>query len=358
MALVIAVSLASVACAGPSPRPHGRLPPLPSSPGALPTTFVAISQSASEAPHVELFSASSGKPLGAVAGLPTGSQLQSLQVSSSGAIWVTTSRGPRDRNDTVGGDPAPDSCSSSVVTLDEAGARAQKVWTFPRSQWVGYAVPSPSGRRVAYLSASCVNSFADAHMVLRSRQGEAQLTLGANAVACHVLTTPSWSPNGREVTFTYSASSLTAASPPPLPGLCPAWRPGALAVAGTSRSTGTQGFHLLFAPAGCGFQASAFDRWGIVAIETCGYVGLGPAYLEQFSARLELVRRLPLMPGADPTHLSPSPGGEFVLVDEYQAPPASGPSLPWDWVWIFNGSRLRLVRRYPDVRYGLSQASW
>lgn len=358
LALVIAISMASVACASPSPRPHGHLPRLANSLDALPATFVAISQSASEAPHVEMFSASTGQPLGAVPGLPTGSQLQSLQVSSTGAIWVTASRGPRDRNGTLGGDPAPNSCSSSVVTLATPGAQPQKVWTFPSSQWVGDAVPSPSGRRVAYLSASCASSFADAHVVLRSRRGDIRLTLGSNAITCHVLSTPFWSPNGQEVTFTYSASSLTAASPPPIPGDCPEWHPGELAVVGTGKSTGTHGFRLLAASAGCGFRTSAFDRWGLVAIETCGYMELGPAYLEQFSPRLRLERRVPLMPGSDPTSLSVSPGGEFVLVDEYQAPSTSGPALPWDWVWIFNWSGLRLVRRYPDVRYGLSQASW
>ncbi len=358
LALAAAISLALAACAGSGPSAPVGAQGTAGLPTAMPTTFFAISQSPSHGFQVETLSSLNGKVLEVMPGLPTGNQLQSLQASAGGSIWVTTSSGPRFRNGTAGGDPAPRSCSSSIMATDHRGAQAQTVWSFPPSELVGQATASPSGQRVAYLSSGCVASFADSHLVIRSRHGGSQVLLGANAVTCHVMTAPSWSANGTELTFTYAPSSLGRSHGHVTPGVCPAWHSGELVVVSTRRSAGVSAFHLLAAPSGCGYVAAAFDRWGIAAVETCGYQGMGSSYLEQVTIGMTVQSRLALEPGSDPTSLSAAPGGRYVLVDEYQAPATHGRPLPWDWIWVFNGVHLHLIRKYPDVNYGLSDACW
>gem|GEM_PF-4543029 len=73
-------------------------------------TFVAISAVGTGQPHLERFSLPPGCPLGPIRAAPSGPQLLSSVVSSSGQIWVATPSGPCLRDGTVGGDPAPNRC--------------------------------------------------------------------------------------------------------------------------------------------------------------------------------------------------------------------------------------------------------
>jgi hypothetical protein len=118
---------------------------------------------------------------------------------------------------------------------------------------------------------------------------------------------------------------------------------------------------LLAAQSGCGYTESVFDAWGIAAVETCGANGLGPAFLVQLSPQLNLTSTLPLEPSSDPTYLSASSDGDFVLVDEYESPQAPGPNGetgPWDLLSVFDGATLHVIHVYPDDQYGISSASW
>lgn len=322
-------------------------------------SFVAISVAGTRRPHLERFSLPSGRALGPIQSAPAGTQVVSSVMSSSGQIWVTTASGPRLRNDTVGGDPAPNSCHSSVLELSPGGSRPSRTWRFGNSQLVGDAVPNPAGDRVAYLESGCTTSFADPHIVIRSLAGGRDLTIGLDAAPCHQMSSPSWSASGAQLTFTFNPSSLAPGSGPLIQGACPAWHLGELAVASTVHSSEMAGVRLVAAPSGCGYTAAAFDAWGIAVVETCGYAGMGPAHLVQLSDRLSVTATFALQPGSDPTWLSVAGGGRSVLVDEYQAPPATGPGgQARDWLYVFDGVDLHLVHVYPDASYGIRGASW
>ncbi|MGC1184587.1 MAG: hypothetical protein WBA31_05465 [Candidatus Dormiibacterota bacterium] len=345
--------------AGPSVARSATVVLGPSAPSATPpSSFVALTQAPSYQRRLQRFSTATGQALDTISGTPTGMQVEGIVLTRSGVIWVTTAEGPRFRNDTAGGDPAPDSCRSSIIQVRPNQDRAAVQATFPRSQLVSDAVPNPSGSRLAYLESGCRDSFADSHIVVRDLDGRHLLTIGADTRACHVISPPSWSLDGQQLTFTYSPAAAGDGS---RPGVCPAWGPGELAVASSRHFSGIGQVRLQAAPHGCGYTRSVFDAWGIAAVETCGANGLGPTHLVQLSPTLAVMSSLELQPGSDGTSLSASGDGEFVLVDEYQAPRASGPNSetgPWDWLYVFDGTSLRVIHVYPDDQYGVSNASW
>lgn len=357
-AVIGAAGLLLTACGAAPGQPA---PVRSSAPGRGTSTgsFVAISVVGTGRPHLERFSLPSGAALGPIRASPTGPQLASSVVSSSGQIWVTTASGPRFRNGTVGGDPAPNSCHSSILELSPGSSRPSRTLKFGNSELVGDAVPNPAGNRVAYLESGCTTSFADPHIVIRSLSGGRDLTIGVGATPCHLMSPPSWSASGSQLAFTFNPSSLAAASSPSIQGACPAWHLGELAVASTARSSEMSGVRLVAAPSGCGYTAAVFDAWGIAAVETCGYEGLGAAHLVQLSGRLVVTETFALQPGSDPTWLSVAGGGRSVLVDEYEAPQAAGPGTQArDWLYVFDGVALHVVHVYPDASYGIRQASW
>jgi hypothetical protein len=337
------------------------LPRLGARSATAPTRFVAFSQTQNYQRRLKSFSTTTGQVLGTISDIPKGMHLQSAVLAGSGVIWVTSATGPRFRNDTAGADPAPDSCRSSIVDVHPGTGRAAALLTFRSSQLVGDAVPSPSGDRVAYLESGCRSSFADSHLVIRDLHDGGQITIGANATPCHLMSGPSWSSDGKELTFTFSPAAASPSTGHGAPGTCPNWRLGELAIASTRHSSGIGSVRLLAASSGCGYTQSVFDAWGIATVETCGANGLGPAYLVQLSPQLTVTSTLRLHPSSDPTSLSVSRDGDFVLVDEYDAPSAPEPNEeagPRVWLYVFNGTSLQVIHVYPDDQYGISNASW
>jgi hypothetical protein len=100
-----------------------------------------------------------------------------------------------------------------------------------------------------------------------------------------------------------------------------------------------------------------FDRWGIAALEGCAKGSpqggfpqstyAGNAYLVQLTAdgRRRMLR-LHLKRGSDIGTLSTDPLSGSVLVSENQG--ANQGFLTYDWLWTFDGRRLRAVGRYPN----------
>lgn len=340
-------------------RPASLNPSYPTGKSAVaPATFVAFSQSSDYQRRLETFSTATGRALGTLRHAPRGMQLESVAMTASGRLWVTTATGPRVRNDTLGGDPAPNSCRSSILEVQPGRDHVLVVSTSPRSQLINDAVPSPSGDRVAYLESGCRTFFADPHLVIRKRHGGGELTIGSDAASCHGMTAPSWSSDGVQLTFSFTPSTETHPWPA---GACPRSRPSELVVASTRHSSQMGAVHVLAPPSGCGYVQSAFDAWGIAAVETCGADQVGPAYLVQLTSALTVTSKFALQSGSARTSLSVSPGGDFVLVDEYEARPDLGPGGkpgPWDWLYDFDGVALRLIHVYPDAQYGISSASW
>jgi hypothetical protein len=132
-------------------------------------------------------------------------------------------------------------------------------------------------------------------------------------------------------------------------GTCQEPGSGELAVFSTAASTEIKAADLTPARSGCGYTTAVFDRQGVVAVETCGDHGLGPASLVQLNNSLIPASRFDLAPGSDPTSLAPDPAGSRVLVAEYEGPTDGGPAGtnhgPINWIQIFDGNHLQLIVR-------------
>jgi hypothetical protein len=115
------------------------------------------------------------------------------------------------------------------------------------------------------------------------------------------------------------------------------------------------------APPGCGYVRAVPDAWGVLAVEGCGANDLGATMLVQLNGELKISGHWRLPSRQDGTSLSVSPGGHLALIDEYEAPGYSGSSTvrqATDWVEVFNGSRLHVLRRTLDARASISSAVW
>jgi hypothetical protein len=132
----------------------------------------------------------------------------------------------------------------------------------------------------------------------------------------------------------------------PTPGACTAPLAGELALARTDRSARIASRKLRPARHGCGYREAAFNRSGVVAIETCGPNGLGAAYLVQLDRALKRVRRVPLAPGADPATLAVDSHSGRVIVSEYQVPQYQASRQNANYVWIYDRRGLRMVASY------------
>lgn len=326
----------------------------------MPSNFLAQWTTRARGDVLELFSTKGGRALNEVVDLShvIGSpHIEGPFRSGSGTVWLTKTSGPIATSDIAGGDPQPNSCSATVTALSPLTHRSTVVYRAPASVQFGDAVPNATGERFAYLDGGCSTGFMNAHVVIRSTSSGAQVTIGSHALPCHVISTPSWSPNGSLLTFAYSPSVLTLGSQFVPRGYCQAPAAGEIAVVSTSRSSEIVAGELTKAPPGCQYTQSAFDSPGMVAVESCGPVGSSSTYLVQLNSHRTVILRIALKPNSDPTSLSVSPNGSYVLVNEYQAGALPG-NDPLDWVWVFDGHHLKVIGRYLDSSESVSSASW
>lgn len=306
---------------------------------------------------LEQFSLRDGRRMGAVdrvlAPFPLG--VGSPHADRHGGLWLTFGRGPSCGNDTAGCGPVENSCAGKVVRFDPMSGSSTRVLTFPSSEKVIDAVPSPDGSRVALVTGDCAHSFFNFHLVVRGLRSGRQWTLGADAAACHSLFGVAWSPDGSQLVFPYGPSKLAPGNRFQPEGACGEPRPSGLVVASSGGASSSSSWPLIAADPGCSYQAATFDSWGIAAIEVCAQgarpgtpsgVRLGNAYLVQLNRRHREVLRLNLARGYDGGGIAADPLDRAVLVSEYQAANQGVPVF--NWVWTFDGRRLRVVRRYPN----------
>jgi hypothetical protein len=304
---------------------------------------------------LEAFSLQDGRPLRTLEALPRfPTDVSSPHRGSGGSAWITVSTGPRYRNNTAGGDPAPNSCTTSVVSFDPATGKTVTRLSFPRSMLVADGVPSPDGRRIVMLAGGCATSFLNEYLLVDDLQTGRRLTIGTGAVACHALSSAEWSPDGSKLVFAYGPSTSSPSVQGPPAGTCTTPHPSALAVLSATRSSQLTAAQLIPPAAGCTYQSAAFDRRGIVGIEACSQgtpahfppgVYLGDAYLVQLDSHGRLLLRLPLKLGSNPGTVVTDPSTGLVLVTEDQGQRQHQASF--DWVWTFDGRHLQAVGRYP-----------
>lgn len=280
---------------------------------------------------------------------PAGAHVAEPHADSRGRVWITTSTGPRCTSNVAGCGPAPNSCSGMAVSFDPTAGSTTTELTFPSSTLVSDTLPSPKGRLVALTTGRCASSFFNEHIVIRDMRSGRQWEIGADAAPCHALGDPAWSPDGSKLVFPYGPSNLSRHAHLPS-GTCQAPRLSRLVVVRAGRSSHTTTWKLIKADRGCSYQAATFDHWGIAAIEGCLHgaprrqpsVNLGNAYLVQLSPRHRVLLRLPLARGYDGGDIVNDPRTGSVLVSEYQV---TGHPV-YDWVWTFDGQRLRTINRY------------
>ena len=326
----------------------------------MPSDFLAQWTTRARGNVLELFSTKSGRPLSEIVDFPHAIGSPNIEGpfrAGSGNVWLTSTSGPIATSNILGGDPQPNSCSATVTALSPLTHRSTVIFRAPASVQFGDAVPNSTGERFAYLDGGCSTGFMNAHVVIRSTTSSAKVIIGSHALPCHVISTPSWSSNGSLLTFAYSPSVLKPGSKFVPRGYCQAPAAGEIAVVPTSRSSEIVAGELTKASSGCQYTESAFDLPGMVAVESCGTIGNSSTYLVQLNSRRKVLLRITLKPNSDPTSISVSPNGRYVLVNEYQASALPG-NDPLDWVWVFDGHHLKMVGRYLDSSESVSSASW
>jgi len=260
--LVASASIAACDASAHQPRVRRHVVPVivtarldPARPGSL---FLSVWQPAHASANVlEEFSLNTGRRVRQLARLPE--DVSDPHTGPDSMAWLTLSTGPRDRNNTAGGDPAPNSCSGRVVRLDLATGESQTVLSFPSSKLVGGAVPNPSGRRLVMLAGTCDRSYFNEHLLAKDLRSAQEWTIGADAAPCHALSTPSWSSNGSKLVFAYGPANSSERLPETPSndlgkGVCTQNRPGEVAVVPAERSSQFSSARLIPPPKGCSYQ--------------------------------------------------------------------------------------------------------
>lgn len=333
--------------------------------GSPPSTVMAqwSSPATGKQPVLEVFSAVTGKPVRQALRLPGWpSTVSGPFPGPAGSLWYSVATGPKARcANCMESVPLPGTCRSDLVRSGPSTGKARTVLALPPTELARDAVPSPDGSRVVYMAEDCT-AYAAWHYVVSDLRTGASVLIGATTAPCHAASDPSWSADGRALTFTWSPAAPGARAP--VGGAveaCPQWGRGEIAVVPTDRPGPITAAELHRAPKGCSYVASAFDATGILAVKDCGGQGdwLGTATLVQLSRAFVPTAELPLPPRPDGLTLSVAAGGHDVLVDEYQAAATgSHGNIPTEWLLAFDGHRLRTVVRDHTGVDSLTFALW
>jgi hypothetical protein len=320
-------------------------------------TFVSLVPACACGRHTELdeFSMASGRRLRRLArvSVPQGERLDTPAAAGDGRLFFTLTR---DVLCAYSGAYAecpkyePNSCRNAVSTLAPGRSSLVPLFTVPGSRTIGQAVPDPAGGRVALTMAPCFAVHGTAGLYVRTLATGTTRAIVTSHNTCDSFSPVAWNPSGTELAFVYGR-----AGGPPQTGAegiaCPAGRQyAAIAAAAPADS-----HHLkLIAPIrGCVFGAVTFDATGLVAVEGCnhgdpdrndGNAHLGQVYLVQYTPGGHLTRRFALRLGLEHAVLANVPHSMDLLITLDQ--PANEPYPERDWVWEFDGSRLRLIAHY------------
>lgn len=210
-----------------------------------------------------------------------------------------------------------------------------------------------------YTESACAAYFG-AHLRVTDLGSGRSWTIGQSVPRCHLLTSPAWSANGRDLLVGYGPPGQAGYSGPQ--GTCPAWSAGRLvqldALTGQPGLTGTT----VRADPGCQITSVAGGTGGgMLAIEGCGtapdYTD-GPARLLVLSASAHLVRRLSLGTCTDGSDLAVSQAGTSTLISAYLYCNPPGHPGPVTRLWEYRGGTLRLITSIPGDTSGASMMSW
>jgi hypothetical protein len=328
------------------------------SPSSRGSTFLSVFPACgcSRRTVIEQFSLSTGKPLRALARISLNdAEISAAAADASGDLWFTATAGPAlSSPGTAGGGPEPDTCAGSLYRYDPASGVTHLIRSFPSSVAVGNAVPSPDGQRVAVLEGGCGTSFFNQHIVIIDLRTSAQIQIGADVAPCHALFNVAWNANGSQLIFPYGPSILPRDTTFVPRGTCdePEWN--RLAVVPAEHASQSSSWKLMKAESHCSYQSAAFDPEGIVATEGCttgapadqpNNPNSGIAKLVQLDTRGRVEERVPLRIAYEGGDVVADPRNHEVLISEDE-----GGNLGvryYQWVWAFDGHRLRVIGHYP-----------
>ena len=333
--------------------PGARSLPSAASARARRGTFVSLVPACACGRHAELeeFSERDGRLLRRIAPVPVpaGEQLSTPAADAAGKVLLTYVGGPKCgvSGIFIDGCPQtiPNSCTNTVDVL--ANGKSTTMFTIPGSEVTqGGAVPNPAGTRVALAWLPCTSRVGTNGLFVLDVNGGGVTPVMRAANFCSGFGPPAWNRTGTELVFPYARASHG-----PTYGISESCPQATFRLVIASAS-GHRPLTLLKPDRGCEFGAAAFDRLGIAAAEGCSkgsppmmsYPGLGDAYLLQYDAHAHLLRRLALKRGLERAVVATDPHTGNVLVTQYQPANNGGPED--DWVWEFDGSRLRPIAHY------------
>jgi hypothetical protein len=296
----------------------------------------------SQATELDRYSLSNGRSLGVLVHIPplkstaTYSTVSTPHLLADGDYLLTANHGELCTSSHGKCHAIPNSCLSRVETIDPVSGKVETVFNVSGAWRVSDAVPSPNGQSVALVEYGCDDDYYSGE-----RLNVRDLATGQSHVVtpdlspCGIESDVTWNPSSTKLVFAYG----TPLNLDNLPAGCE------LATAEAAGSLTTPAnWTTIRRRSGCGFDSTAFDAIGIVAIVGCtdDYGGINSTLL-QYNSKSKVVFHRAL-DGFDPpqygleTELESDPLADTVLVSEIVTddPDVSD-------VWRFNGTTLRHV---------------
>lgn len=287
-----------------------------------------------------------------------GMTVEGLSVDRSGNLWITYSRGPVYRSDTMGGDPKPRSCRNEIAILHASTGRLSVFLRTADNVLIGGAAVSPAGRLLAYSESGCATGYFNSYLRITNLGTGRSWSIGHGLARCHFITAPAWALDGRALLVVYAPhagrpytgpqGSCAGIGPERLVELSPAAQPG----------LDGQGFS-----AGRGCQITSVAPaigGGALAIKACGGQDdiSGPARLLILDAHFRQLRQVTLGRCTDGNELSTGQSGRIVLISAYLFCNPPGRPGPITRLWSYNRGKLRLITSVPGGTLAISFMTW
>lgn len=307
---------------------------------AVASTFVSA-YPLDDASELDRYSLASGRRLGVLVHIPSlkpttmTSSVSTPHLLGDGDYMLTVGHGELCGSSHGACHPVLNSCFSQVETVNPVTGKVQSLFTVSGAWRLLDAVPSPDGRSAALVEGGC-HGYATRLRVRDLSTGRSHLVT-RQLSECGLESDVTWNPSSTKLVFAYAANPNLDA----LPAGC------RLATAAAGRTTSPASWPMMRLQPSCGFDSTAFDATGIVAIVGCSdsYGGTNST-LEQYNRQGRVLYHHRLDSFDPPqyglaTQLESDPLAHTVLVSELISddPDVSD-------VWTFNGTTLRHVRNY------------
>jgi hypothetical protein len=295
----------------------------------------------SQATELDRYSLANGRSLGVLVHIPPlkstakYSTVSTPHLLANGDYMLTVSHGELCGSSRGKCHAVPNSCFSRVETVDPGSGTVEPLFSVTGAWRVSDAVPSPDGHSVALVEYSCSSYYNGPRLTVRDLTTGSSHVVTQDLSPCGLESDVTWNPSSTKLVFAYG----THLNLDNLPAGCEL----ATAKAADTLTTPAN-WTTIRRRASCGFDSTAFDAIGIVAIVGCTdkYDGIYSTLL-QYNSKSQVVFHRALDSFDPPqysleTQLESDPLANTVLVSEIVTddPDASD-------VWTFNGTTLRHV---------------